>query len=402
MFRIWILCTCFFQLFTLNTYAQSPEERLAKYIINSQERNFHFPADSFWRDDQIRSELIQIMTHPNISDSVKLVVDKFISLKVHGVDYYSIKTRQVLAQTYAKAISNACKTPSLAIIDTATVRYLEPGTPSHRIIQMGEIAIPALLPLLENHCIFNTYVNDLTASYKFRVRDHAAVLISRIKNISPLLVKYKSPVKRDELIEDLKKRVLQEPYTIPTKKLLADFIQTRASKQDFTPKILDSLWNNHRSALIQLITTPNIDDKVKLRVDLIIFYQQDDLSIFNLATQKALARLYVKALRKTCYAPDWFYHSNEYWANIPDNEPGKVAASRLLQLGELTVPELTLLLDNNCMMVGRRDRHYSLRLKDFAAFFIARIKKIPLPLHKHLSPKIRDKLIDRLKKSLNK
>ncbi|OJJ18859.1 hypothetical protein BKI52_25135 [marine bacterium AO1-C] len=399
--RIWIW-SCLFQLFILNTYAQSPEERLAKYIINREARNFQFPADSFWRDYQVRPELIQIITHPNISDSVKLVVDRLISARLHGINYYSVKAKQSLAHMYVKAIALACNNPTQSIIDTNIVRYGEPGTPNYRLIQIGEIAIPALLSLLENRCIFNTYANDLFAAHKLRVRDQAALLIARIKNIPLTLNKYKSPVKRDRLIENLKKRVLQEPYTIPTKDLLIDFIKKKGLKQHLPSKVKDSLWSHHRTELIEIITTPNIDDRIKLRVDWILFYRQRDLSIFNLATKKALARLYAKALRKSCYAPDWFYYSNAFWAYITFNELGRMPGHRIMQLGDLIVPELALLLDDNCFKFGRRDRRYYLRIKDFAAFFIARIKKISLPLHKHITPQKRDELIENLKKELDK
>lgn len=361
--------------------------------------------DSLWQGYAIKPILLKIIVHPKISDQAKLEVDRAIASKLYGTAYFSIKAKQELARIYAKALKATCVNPSLFNIKPSHWGFILGNLPNRslgsRMTQLGEVVLPKLLPLLDNKCTFKYNSGLLPEQFKLRVKDLAAYIIADIRNINLPLGKYKSPIKRDSLIEGLKQQLKITTYTPSIEDQLIDFLSQKNIKHHLTKSTKDSLWKNYQTSLINIISKPNITDKVKLWADLIIYQHTTDASIFDLNARRILARLYAKALKKTCYDRYWFYSPGFLWADIPRNSPASLQGARIASLGEVAIPMLINLLDDNCIIYDRRyAASHTFRVKDYAAFYIAKIKKISLPLGKYQYITKRDKLIEKLKKQL--
>ncbi|EAY25512.1 hypothetical protein M23134_06211 [Microscilla marina ATCC 23134] len=388
--------------------AQYNSKKIAGYIKEYKDHGFVFSPDSIWNGYSINRDLLKIIVHPKISDQAKLYIDLKISNKLHGTSYLTKKMKEILSELYAKALHRACQEPWVMINNYEfgswgyiNERFLWPG-PGARIGQLGKTMIKALYPLLDNDCLIQLNSSYTRRNLKVRVKDYAAYYISHLQGNPLLLGKYKSFAKRDLLILQLKK-TLPKILLKSKEELLADFIIKKKHENDLSKSIKDSLWKKHNKTLLTIITHPEIDDQIKLYVDLIIENRQLKLTAFDKQAKRELARLYAKALKMTGYYPQWFYSSGNSWAFIASGHVGLGPGARVMQLGKIIIPELTGLLDDNCIIYSRRDAYYfRFRVKDYAAFLIARIKKIPLFLNKYKSPKKRDELIKKLKDQLSR
>ena len=126
----------------------------------------------------------------------------------------------------------------------------------------------------------------------------------------------------------------------------------------------------------------------------ILFYKRQDYPAEH--AKRQLASVYATAL-----ARDFTQMAN------PWGLPGKLdgpAGGHFVALGEAAVPELANLMDDETerLYVGSKEAtlgnsfHY--RVKDFAAFFMSNIRRIPFEVHE--DPEARDEEIERLRESL--
>lgn len=112
------------------------------------------------------------------------------------------------------------------------------------------------------------------------------------------------------------------------------------------------------------------------------------------ADPASLAGAYAQVLRKAELANPW---------GMPGELDGPLG-QHLVSLGEAAVPALLPLLEDNRQISygGSKEatvgNDYAYRVKDFAAFFLGKIKKLPLAVPE--SPKARDAEIAKLRKAL--
>lgn len=119
-----------------------------------------------------------------------------------------------------------------------------------------------------------------------------------------------------------------------------------------------------------------------------------------------LSNLYGTALTNTGDKTGNFRLSANLWGYLYEMDDVGVLGNHFIQLGDEAVPELYKLLDNEEQVLydGSRDatigNEYQYRIKDFAAFYISKIKNIPVKFYQDFDE--RDKEIERLKKLLEK
>ena len=125
----------------------------------------------------------------------------------------------------------------------------------------------------------------------------------------------------------------------------------------------------------------------------VLFYKRRDYPVER--DKGRLASVYATAL-----AQDFTQMANPW--GLPGELDG-LAGQHFVALGEAAIPKLAQLLDNEA------ERHYAgskeatlgnsfrYRVKDFAAFFMSEIEKVPFEVHE--DPRARDTEIERLKES---
>ena len=112
--------------------------------------------------------------------------------------------------------------------------------------------------------------------------------------------------------------------------------------------------------------------------------------------KKQLASVYATALAEN------FAGAANTWG-LPDVLDG-LAGEHFLALGEAAIPELTSLLDDErrVYFAGSQEatlgHHYRYRVKDLAAYYISKIRNIPLELDE--DPGKRDEAIEKLKSTV--
>ncbi|WP_299462425.1 hypothetical protein [uncultured Microscilla sp.] len=210
--------------------AQYNSKKIADYLKEYKDHGFIFSPDSIWNGYSINRDLLKIIVHPKISDQAKLYIDLKISHKLYGTSYLTKKMKETLSQLYAKALRKACQEPFGGTINNneswpwgyINERFLWRG-PGARIGQLGKAMIKALRPLLDNDCLIQLNTSYTHRNLKVRVKDYAAYYISHLQGNPLLLGKYKSFIKRDLLIRQLKD-TLSKTLLRSKEELLADFI----------------------------------------------------------------------------------------------------------------------------------------------------------------------------------
>ncbi|MBC8756315.1 hypothetical protein H2O64_16695 [Kordia sp. YSTF-M3] len=118
-----------------------------------------------------------------------------------------------------------------------------------------------------------------------------------------------------------------------------------------------------------------------------------------------LSEAYVYALEKTNMEDDDFIGiSANSWGFLYNNKNAGYLGEKLISYGEITISNLVKLLEieGKVLYEGSEEatigNDYQYRIKDFAAFYIAKIKNIPLTFYQDFDE--RDAEIERLKKIL--
>ena len=118
-----------------------------------------------------------------------------------------------------------------------------------------------------------------------------------------------------------------------------------------------------------------------------------------------LAEAYAYALAHSSIEKEdyWFLDGN-LWGFLYEMDDAGPLGKQLVEFGEAAIPHLKKLLDDNAKIIyeGSQEatigNEYQYRIKDFAAFYISKIKNIPVVFHQELTK--RDEEIERLKRLL--
>lgn len=163
-------------------------------------------------------------------------------------------------------------------------------------------------------------------------------------------------------------------------------------------KVLDSIWNTPGSAkaLKHLALTQDANMLARFLAAEILFFKKENN--FLETEKKELAPVYAAALsgNLTGLANTW---------GLPGVSNG-VAGDNFEALGVAAIPHLIKILDDNTRMyyAGSQEatlgNSYKYRVRDLAAFFISRIRELPLNLEAKTGE--RDIRIDKMKGLLTK
>jgi hypothetical protein len=156
---------------------------------------------------------------------------------------------------------------------------------------------------------------------------------------------------------------------------------------------LEALWNEAGApkALTALALDLDAPALARFLAAEIMFYKEETYPPAE--QKKPLASVYATALAQN------FTGAANTWG-LPDVLDG-FAGEHFLTLGETALPELTNLLNDDKRMyyAGSQEatlgHHYRYRVKDLAAYYISKIRNIPLELDE--DPSKRDEAIEKLK-----
>lgn len=156
---------------------------------------------------------------------------------------------------------------------------------------------------------------------------------------------------------------------------------------------LNTLWKEPEmpESLAMLTIDPEAPALARFLAAEILFYRKEEYPPDE--SKKQLASVYASALARN------FTGSANTWGlpNVLDGLTGE----HFLALGEVAIPELTNLLDDDKRVYyeGSQEatvgHYYQYRVKDLAAYYISKIRGIPLELDK--DPNKRDVEIEKLK-----
>jgi hypothetical protein len=162
---------------------------------------------------------------------------------------------------------------------------------------------------------------------------------------------------------------------------------------------VERVWSQpgNPAALEALVRDPAAPPKARFLAAEVLFAK--DVFFIDRVGRPLVARLYAEALAKR-YTP----HGNAWGLLWEDDGLGE-AGGRFLVLGSEAIPALAELLDDDTVVadyegseeatLGNRARY---RVKDFAAYYISRIRGEALPVHG--DPAARDGEIARLERKL--
>jgi hypothetical protein len=168
--------------------------------------------------------------------------------------------------------------------------------------------------------------------------------------------------------------------------------------------LADSVWDNgnNKIKLEQLMNDPHSSLHAKFLSAELLRLFKIDLSVQN---KYDLAKVYADALAHSNIDSDDFnYLNGNLWGFLYEMNDNGYLGQQLINLGDLSIPYLVNLLDDNGRVIyeGSQDatigNEYKYRLKDFAAFYISKIKNIQVKYYEDLEE--RDKEIERLKSTL--
>ena len=168
---------------------------------------------------------------------------------------------------------------------------------------------------------------------------------------------------------------------------------------------LDRIWQNGENKL-KLKQIINADSSTLTA----IFLANEVLRNYNIESEKKnsskLAEAYVFALKHTNIEKDsqLGLNANLWGLLYEENDVGHLG-EMLISFGVVAVLFLSMLLNDNGSVLYEGGQEamignaYQYRIKDFAAFYISRIKNTPIEFYQDIEE--RDREIERFKKSLN-
>ena len=168
--------------------------------------------------------------------------------------------------------------------------------------------------------------------------------------------------------------------------------------------LADSIWNEGKSEtmLNQIINKPNISLEAK-------FLSAEVLRHFNVESvpenRSVLPKAYVDALVHSSVDREDFNNLNgNLWGFLYNVDDAGYLGQQLVSYGDESLIYLFDLLDDEGRVIyeGSQEatigNEYQYRIKDFAAFYISKIKNIPIQFYKKLDD--RDREIEILKNAL--
>ena len=169
------------------------------------------------------------------------------------------------------------------------------------------------------------------------------------------------------------------------------------------PKV-DSIWQipDIEKQLEEIYLDRSHSSEVRFLAAEIILSKSNKYPIGNHAI--VLSELYGTALLNTGTKTGSFRLTGNMWGYLYEMDDVGILGNRFIQIGEKAVPELVKLLDNDEQVLYEGSKEATIgnenqyRIKDFAAFYISRIKNIPVKFYQDIEK--RDKEIERLKKLL--
>lgn len=168
---------------------------------------------------------------------------------------------------------------------------------------------------------------------------------------------------------------------------------------------IDAIWNEpgNPERLQALISDDAISWPARFLAAEILFAKKEDFQTKEMLMP--LAAIYAHALAQTGVSTDGAYFPANIWGFLYElDDPGEVG-QHFIDLGEAAIPELKSLLDNDDYVLyeGSREatvgNQYNYRIKDFAAFYISKIKHTSIIFHQDLGK--RDREIEKLKHTLS-
>jgi len=166
---------------------------------------------------------------------------------------------------------------------------------------------------------------------------------------------------------------------------------------------VDKLWKTHKKeSFVRLLNDSSVDDNVRFLAAEILFHKSEGFPSKN--SYEVLASIYAHALIMTGVSNEKFMLAANGWGYLYEMDSVGFIGERLILIGEPAVKYLKGLLENNdnVLYEGSEEatlgNSYRYRIKDIAAFYISKIKKIPVKFHKNIEE--RDREIARLKELL--
>jgi len=166
---------------------------------------------------------------------------------------------------------------------------------------------------------------------------------------------------------------------------------------------VDSLWNQYQEALfVNLIKCETCSFKSRFLASEIIFHKKTFLPEKEMLP--VLGKIYANTLKRSGISNNQDLLVANGWGFLYEEDDVGFIGKRIILIGEPIIPYLYDLLDNTdeVFYQGSEDatigNSYQYRIKDIAAFYIAKIKNIPITYYKDFED--RDKEIERLKAML--
>ena len=166
-------------------------------------------------------------------------------------------------------------------------------------------------------------------------------------------------------------------------------------------RTVDAVWADpkHHGLLAEIVRTTAMPAEARFLACEVLF--RKDIMFLQGQDRKQVAAVYAQAL-----VDDYTGVANSWGLLYEHRDEGPVGIV-FLQLGENAVDALVPLLDDarqRSSYVGSIEatvgNAYQYRIKDFAAYYLARIKGIPITFHRDLAD--RDAEIDRLRQRLGR
>lgn len=171
-------------------------------------------------------------------------------------------------------------------------------------------------------------------------------------------------------------------------------------------KQLDSLWANGEN-LEKFKNIVESEESTPLGKFLVVELLNSKKIKLDEVSKKELGKIYVYALEKSnTDESDFIGIPANSWGFLYNRNDAGYLGKKLISYGEVVIPDLIDLLDveGKVLYEGSQDatigNSYQYRIKDFAAFYISKIKNIPMTFYQDLEK--RDAEIERLKEFLEK
>jgi hypothetical protein len=203
-----------------------------------------------------------------------------------------------------------------------------------------------------------------------------------------LLTSCKSQDSIDKDMKQLKKELIDESYS-------SLFLSTNNK--------VDTLWSNYgNNAFIELVNDTTAEDNIRFLTAEILFHKS--VSFPPKDMYKVLGSIYVNALKITGLSNNKIVLAANGWGFLYNMDHVGFLGERLILIGEPAINGLKSLLDNTDTVLYEGSKEatvgnaYHYRIKDIAAFYISKIKNIPVKFHQNIED--RDAEILRLKELL--